>query len=399
MPILLLLVVAFVLAVPLTVYARAMGNRLNALDGAGVAGQIKESARRVPNTGGVAVFGAVTLPLIVFLVGMRFGLDQKVVEWVPQLAEHLDRVKDQASTYGWLLICLGVLHVMGLIDDRKPLGAMPKLLVMAGCAAAFVVFTDTRVLTLLDAHVGGKWLSVLITVVWIVAVTNALNFIDNMDGLCGGVAAIAGACLMAGALIHRQWFVAGVLALLVGACLGFLVFNFPWRKPASIFLGDGGSLVVGFVLATMAIRITYAKIGVDGGSAIVESDAGRGGWHAVLTPLVVLAVPLYDMMSVTFLRLKQGKSPFVGDLQHLSHRLHFGGIGGGGANGKGGLTRRDTVVVICGLTAITGMGGVILPSLTPWQGCLVFAQTVAALVLLGVWEYRASAAAKGEGGR
>ncbi|MFT3685481.1 MAG: MraY family glycosyltransferase [Phycisphaerales bacterium] len=387
-PILLLVVLAFVLALPLTVYARSMGHRLAALDGAGVTGQVKAATRRVPNTGGVAVFAAVTLPLVVFLVGMRTGLDKQLVAWVPALAEHLDRVADQAGAYGWLLICLGVLHVMGLIDDRKPLGAMPKLLVMAGCAAAFVLLTDTRVLTLLDAHVGGKWLSVLLTVVWIVAVTNAMNFIDNMDGLCGGVGAIAAACFMTGALVHRQWFVAGVLALLVGACLGFLVLNFPWRKPATIFLGDGGSLIVGFVLATMAIRITYARIGVAEGPADAVSDTGR--WHAVLTPFVVLAVPLYDMLSVTFLRLKQGKSPFVGDLQHLSHRLHFGGLS---KEGKG-LTKRDTVIVICGLTAITGGGGAILPSLAPWQALVVFGQTVAALTLLGVWEYRASAAAR-----
>lgn len=386
------MVLAFVLAVPLTVYARAMGNRLNAHDGAGVEGQVKAAARKVPNTGGVAVFGAVTLPLVAFLIGMRFGLDQKMVEWVPALAEHLDRVKDQAASYGWLLICLGALHVMGLIDDRRPLGAWPKLLVMAGCATAFVIFTDTRVLTLLDAHVGGSWLSMLVTVVWIVAVTNALNFIDNMDGLCGGVGAITASCFMASALVHRQWFVAGVLALLAGACLGFLVFNFPWRRPASVFLGDGGSLVVGFLLATMAIRITYAKIGLNEVPADAVSDSGR--WHAVLTPLVVLAVPLYDMLSVTFLRLRQGKSPFVGDLQHLSHRLHFGGIGGPSAEGKG-LTKRDTVVIISGLTAITASGGVILPSLAPWAACVVFAQTVAALVLLGVWEYRASAASRG----
>ena len=95
-----LMVLAFVLAVPLTVYARAMGNRLNAHDGAGVEGQVKAAARKVPNTGGIAVFGAVTLPLVAFLIGMRFGLDKKMVEWVPELAEHLDRVKDQAATYG-----------------------------------------------------------------------------------------------------------------------------------------------------------------------------------------------------------------------------------------------------------------------------------------------------------
>jgi UDP-GlcNAc:undecaprenyl-phosphate GlcNAc-1-phosphate transferase len=388
--ILLLLAAAFLLAVPLTLYARAMGNRLNAHDGAGVAGQVKVAARPVPNTGGVTVFGAVTLPLVAFLIAMRLGFDQKMVTLIPDLAPHLDRVRDQAGTYGWLLICLGVLHIMGLIDDRRPLGAMPKLAVMLGVAAMFVIFSGSgtggggaRVLTMLDAHVGGPWLSIVITVIWIVAVTNALNFIDNMDGLCGGVGAIAGACFMASALIHRQWFVAGVLALLVGGCLGFLVFNFPWRKPATIFLGDGGSLVVGFILATMAIRITYARID---DTALTVANIGGNRWHAVLTPLVVLAVPLYDMLSVTFLRLRQGKSPFVGDLQHLSHRLHFGG-----------LTRRDTVFVICGLTAITAMGGIVLPSVEPWQAGVIFAQTVAALVLLGIWEYRASASARGAG--
>jgi len=389
--ILLLLVAAFVLAVPLTLYARAMGHRMNALDGAGVSGQVKEAARRVPNTGGVAVFGAITLPLIGFLMAVRLGMEERLVSWFPSLAPHLDRVKDQAGTYGWLLICLGVLHIMGLIDDRRPLGAIPKLVVMVGVALAFVLFggDGSRVLTLLDAHVGGPWLSVAVTAAWIVGVTNALNFIDNMDGLCGGVGAVAGACFMASALIHRQWFVAGVLALLVGACLGFLVFNFPLRRPASIFLGDGGSLVVGFILATMAIRITYAKI---------DGPVEGARWHGVMTPLVVLAVPLYDMLSVTFLRLKQGKSPFVGDLQHLSHRLHFGGIAGGGAGSRGGLTRRDTVVVICGLTAITGMGGVVLQSLEPWQAGVIFAQTVMALTLLGVWEHRAISAARGARG-
>ncbi|HZW06271.1 MAG TPA: MraY family glycosyltransferase [Phycisphaerales bacterium] len=394
--ILLLLLGAFALAVPLTVCARAMGNRLNALDGAGVAGQVKEAARRVPNTGGVAVFGAVTLPLIAFLLALRFGMEERLVSFFPALAPHLERVKDQSGTYGWLLICLGVLHVMGLIDDRRPLGAWPKLLVMLGVAAAFVLFTgdNSRILTLLDARVGGPWLSIAVTVVWIVAVTNAMNFIDNMDGLCGGVATVAGACFMVSALIHQQWFVAGVLALLVGGCLGFLLFNFPFRRPASVFLGDGGSLIIGFILAVMAVRITYARI--DG----VPADGDR--WHAVLTPLVVLAVPLYDMLGVTFLRLKQGKSPFVGDLQHLSHRLHFGGIAGP-ASAQSGLTRRDTVLVICGLTAITAMGGIVLPSLLPWQAAIVFAQTVAALALLGIWEYRAAAAAKAradsEGGR
>jgi UDP-GlcNAc:undecaprenyl-phosphate GlcNAc-1-phosphate transferase len=97
--------------------------------------------------------------------------------------------------------------------------------------------------------------------------------------------------------------------------------------------------------------------------------------HAVLVPVVVLAVPIYDLVSVTFLRLWQGRNPLVGDLQHLSHRLH-----------QRGLTRRRAVVVICGLTAITAAGGVMLPALQPWQAMLVLAQTALVLVVLGIYE-------------
>jgi len=105
-------------------------------------------------------------------------------------------------------------------------------------------------------------------------------------------------------------------------------------------------------------------------------------WHAVLVPLVVLSVPLYDLVSVTYLRVRKGKSQLVGDLQHLSHRLHLRG-----------LSKRAAVVVICGLSAITALGGVLLPQVQPWQGGLIFGQTALALVVLAVWEWKARAKA------
>jgi UDP-GlcNAc:undecaprenyl-phosphate GlcNAc-1-phosphate transferase len=246
-----------------------------------------------------------------------------------------------------------LLHLMGLYDDRRPMGPRLKLALMLAAAAFAVLATDTR----LDPLVGGPWLSALITIVWIAAMVNAMNFIDNMDGLSAGVGSIACAAFLTVALIHGQWFIAGCFALLLGALLGFLAFN---RPPASIFMGDAGSVVLGFLLAFLSVRITY-----------LPADPARPApWHAVLTPLLVLAIPLYDFLSVTAIRLSQGRSPFVGDLQHFSHRLV-----------DRGLTRPQAVLVIWGATAVTAIGGLALPSLAPWQAALVVAQT---LVMLGV---------------
>jgi len=166
--------------------------------------------------------------------------------------------------------------------------------------------------------------------------------------------------LLAAALIHGQWFIAAVLGLLVGALLGFLVFNHP---PARIFMGDGGSLVVGFVTAFCAVRITYY-------------DPALGTrWWSVFTPIVVLTIPLYDLLSVTLIRIPQGRSPLVGDTQHFSHRLV-----------RKGLTRPAAVGVIWACTLATGLGGVMLGRLAGWQAALVVAQTLAVLIVLALLE-------------
>src|SRR5256714_8892875 len=169
------------------------------------------------------------------------------------------------------------MHIMGLLDDRRALGPYLKLLVQIALAAALVIgFKEMRVLTAL-----GATLSVIVTIVWIVAITNAFNFLDNMDGLSAGVAAVCTVAFLAAALSIGQWFVAASLALLLGALLGFLCFNFP---PASIFMGDSGSLVIGLVLGVLTIRTTYLRPGQNLGA----------GWYAVFVPVIVLAGPPDD---------------------------------------------------------------------------------------------------------
>lgn len=351
-----------------------VGLRTSAFDSPPMPGQIKER-RNIPNTGGVGIFAGIALPIAVALVlAWGFGSQSIASLLGDDLARHLPGLRSQTGLALLMLASMALLHAVGLIDDRRPLGPRLKLGVMALPPLVLALATDTRLLTLLDAHVGGAWLSVALTVVWFVAVTNAMNFIDNMDGLSAGVAAIVGACMLAGAVMSGQWFIAACLALLIGSCLGFLVLNFP---PARLFMGDSGSLVLGFMLAFLTTRMTYTG----------ESPTGEplaGGWYAVFMPLVVLAVPLYDMVSVTAIRLSQGRSPFVGDMQHLSHRLV-----------RRGLSKRAAVLVIWGMTAATGIGGIALGSLRPWQAVLVGVQSVVLLGVLAAFEFASSSAANG----
>lgn len=369
-----LMVPAFAISLTLTAALIRIGHRLGTFDSGGVPGQVKAAPRRVPNTGGIAIYAGVVLPLVAALLAILLAGDG---EWVPDaLRPHVEGARSQAPGAAVLLVCMTLLHIMGLIDDRRPLGPFGKLLVMLAPALAIPLLTDTRLLTFLDAPVGGPWLSIALTALWLVAVTNAMNFIDNMDGLAAGVTAIAGSCFLAAALVNGQWFVGAVLALLIGASLGFLVFNHPARRPARIFMGDGGSLVVGFLLAFLAIRITYFETGpASGGDSMTLRLLGNA-WYAALMPVVVLAVPLYDFASVTLLRLSQGKSPFVGDMQHLSHRLV-----------ARGLSKRHAVTVIHIATAATAITGIFLARLAPWQAILAGVQVMLVLGLLALLEF------------
>lgn len=374
---LLLIGVAFVVAVLATMVLVRLGHRLGHLDGDGVAGQVKAQKRGVPNTGGVAIVLGVVGPMVALLLALPMLAGQILAgqswlhEALPEaLVIHLDGILQRAPE-AWLLIgAVLVLHALGLVDDRCPMGPRLKLGIMTLVSVGLVLLIpETRLLTLLDAYAGGPWLSMVLTVLWFLAVINAMNFIDNMDGLSGGVAGVVTACFLVTALASGQWFIASVLALMLGSCLGFLVFN---RPPAKIFMGDSGSIVIGLLLAFLTVRTTYV-------------DEGQG-LHAALVPLVVLAVPLYDLLSVVVIRISQGKSPMVGDLQHLSHRLT-----------KRGLTRPGAVGLILGLTGITGIAGILLGQVDAQGAWLIGVQTGLLLLLLAAFERGTTRMAQGNG--
>lgn len=348
---LLLIPGAFAIASPLTWLMRRWGVRLGQVDNPG---HRKVHERPIPATGGVAIFAAVVGPIVVGL-GLVWVVPAELWERVaPALVVHLEGIREMTPLALGIVAATAGLHAMGLVDDRRALGPWVKLGGQV-VAAAVVVLLGLRMLT-----VAGPIVSAAVTVLWLLTITNAMNFLDNMDGLAGGVGLICGGIFLAAALVGGQWFVAAVLALLVGALAGFLVFNAP---PASIFMGDGGSLVVGFVLGLCSIRLTYY-------------DPAEGThWWAVLTPLVVLAIPLYDLGSVTLIRLRQGRSPLEGDTQHFSHRLV-----------RKGLSKPAAVTVIWACAAATGLGGVMLGRLAGWQAGLVVAQTLLILLVLALLE-------------
>lgn len=376
-----LLLLGLAIGWPLTAALVRIGHRAGALDTHGGPGHAKE-LRPVPNIGGIAIFTSIALPMLIGLAWIGLAGDAWIGEIVPELGAHVERVRETMPTALAMLAALAALHVLGLIDDRRGLGAPIKLVVQFAAAGAMVLWFDVRLLTALDGWFGGGQIaSIIVSILWIVLITNAVNFLDNMDGLAGGVCAIAGAFFLIATILNAQWFIAATLGLMIGGLIGFLFFNFPRKDGgARIFMGDGGSLVLGFLLAILTMRTTYYD-------PAQESYVLGGGWYAVFMPVIVLAIPLYDFFTVTAIRVSQGSSPFVGDQQHFSHRLV-----------ERGMTKRGAVLVIWAATAVTGVGGVSLGSLEAWQAALVGVQTLLVLGMLAIIEHASRHARNGRAG-
>ncbi len=346
-----LAVVAFALCVALTALVRKAALRLGFVD--------KPGGRKIHDNpkalgGGIAITWSIILPLLAgaWLAPSLWPDPDSLMR------AYLGGIRLQSGMVVTLGLCCLAMHALGLIDDKKALGPFTKLLAQILIVACMLWFADVRVLTTL-----GPIPSALLTAIWILTITNALNFLDNMDGLTAGVAAIVAAAMWASTLLSGQVFVGATLALVVGACIGFLVFNF---SPASIFMGDSGSLVLGFVLGVLSVRVTYLPPGMN-----FDSD-----WFAVFSPVLLLAVPLYDLSVVSVLRMKQGRSPLQGDTNHFSHRLV-----------RLGMTRRGAVLLIYLVTAATGVAATVLPYVhKPLAAALVVVQVALMLAIIRVLE-------------
>jgi len=264
-----------------------------------------------------------------------------------------------------LLICGGVIAAIGLIDDIVSLKSSTKLLAEIVLASVLVYFGDrlhwTQSLTI----------DTIATIVWIVGITNALNLLDNMDGLCAGIALISAGALLAGVATSTPTpATADVLALMMGALSGFLVFNF---HPARIFMGDTGALFVGLMLSGIAVSQT--------GATPNRSNL----LPIVVAPVVVLLIPIFDTALVTLARIHWGRSPAQGGRDHSSHRLV-----------ALGLSERAAVAVLWALAAIAGTIGITLQYLQvdssgPLVVVFVLGLVIFAVYLAGVRVYDSDA--------
>jgi UDP-GlcNAc:undecaprenyl-phosphate GlcNAc-1-phosphate transferase len=195
-----------------------------------------------------------------------------------------------------------VLLVVGLIDDRKPLSAKMKLLAQLSVAAV-VVPTAHLGINSLGHH---PLLAMGLAWVWMVGVTNAFNLLDHADGLSASVAVVSTAVLLSGTIMAGDLQLSALWAMLIATLLGFLVWNLP---PAKVYMGDAGSMPLGFLVAAGTLSVTFWP-------------SAQGGSHlAVLAPVFITAIPLFDTAVVMCKRWAAGKPLMVGDRNHISHRL------------------------------------------------------------------------------
>ena len=253
---------------------------------------------------------------------------------------------------------------IGILDDVTDLRASLKLLGHIG--AALVAIAYGVVLNIAPHWVPGfVWLNVALTILWFVTVTNAVQFLDGMDGLAGGLGVIAGVFFSIAALQTEQRYLMYLSAALVGACLGFLPYNFrPGR--ARIFLGDSGATFIGFTLAGLAVMGEWAE------------DAPM---IALLTPALILGVPLFDIAFVGIARVVTGKVHSLPEWlaytgrDHIHHRFE-----------QLGLTKRQSVLLIFFLAATLGLSALLLKDATPREAVLILVQAACVLAIVAVVE-------------
>jgi len=268
--------VALAIVVLLTPAVGGMARLLGVVD---APGGRRLNRSPVPRLGGLALFLGIFVPALAFL---PFGRETR-----------------------GLLLGAAVAVTVGAVDDFRGLRWFEKLggqLIAAGIPVWFGIWVDRFTFPLLGVHRLPEWAGAPLTVLWIVAIMNMVNFLDGLDGLASGVSGIAGLTFSVIALSLAKPDAAILSAIVFGACVGFLRHNF---YPARIFMGDSGALLLGFVLATIAIQ------------GLLKTAATV----ALFFPLLVLAVPIVDTTFVVMRRIKHGEHVFEGDQAHLHHRF------------------------------------------------------------------------------
>ena len=328
--------VALFISYLMTPLVRKFAFKIGAID-------IPKDDRRVhkepmPLIGGLAIYFAVVITCLIFLPINKTLLS--------------------------ILVGGTIILISGLIDDLK--GLSPKLkIVFQLLAGLCLVLGDVKVdfvtnpFTINNTLIYLNWLSIPITLFWVVGITNTLNLIDGLDGLAAGVAMISSLSLMFVASKFGYATVILTSAIVAGACLGFLPFNF---NPARIFMGDTGALFLGFMLAAISIE------------GVMKSVATI----AIIVPIIILGVPIFDTTFAIFRRLISGQSIMTADKGHLHHRLL-----------ARGFSQRKTVLILYGISSVFGVFAVIVAKANSQQAVylsvVLFALTVIFAMKFGMF--------------
>jgi UDP-GlcNAc:undecaprenyl-phosphate GlcNAc-1-phosphate transferase len=350
---LLLLFLAFISAVVLTACVRSRAIKRDFLS---KPVSDRFSKKIVPLGGGIAIFSNIVFFLLLAVCLVKFLGTEEIEKIAPPLAAYLEGFASRIPQLLVFIVCLTSLFTLGLVDDKKHLSPYTKLFLQFIIAFFAVAFAEIRV----EFFIHNQLITTVLSVFWIVFLINAFNFLDNMDGLSAGIAAIIAAVFLIAAALNGQVFISAMALLFIATLAGFLVFNFP---PAKIYMGDAGSLLIGFIIATLSLKTTY------------YNQTTTGQWYPVFMPLIAMAVPLYDFVSVTTLRIKQGKSPFIGDTQHFSHRLK-----------RHGLTDTQVTLTLYIATLCTSLSAAFLYQVNFFGAVLVALQTLLILLLIAIFE-------------
>src|SRR5215471_11344143 len=314
----------------LTVPVRALAIRVGMVD---LPGPRKVHLKPIPLLGGLAMYGGVMMAILIVFDG-------------PARAQVLGIVT------GATLVA-----VVGFLDDRGLLHHQIKL--FAGMPLAAVILLASGIHaqvcgTLISGNLG-RWLDFVLTIIWVVGITASFSILDHMDGLCAGIAAMASVFFTMLAYLNGQTVVATLAAAVLGAATGFLRWNF---KPAKIFMGDGGAMFLGFLKATLGLKLR------------LDQADHLSGW---LAPLLILCVTIFDTTLVTISRLRRGLLPFATPgKDHAAHRIanlglgqrgavlalySLGALGGGAAILVAYLSARGAawVAIICAVFIVTGV--------------------------------------------
>jgi len=309
--------------------------------------------------GGVAIYASMAIVVLVGLIGWRLKLFplERMFQFYELPLSLLSGMVSVIPKVVVVVISISVIFLLGLLDDIKGVRVGIKIVTEA-LMGVFLYAADIKI----TLFIANPLLNLLFTVGWVVLVTNSFNLLDNMDGLTAGIAFISGIFLLGVAIEDGQFFVSFIIASFCGALLGFLFFNY---YPAKIFMGDAGSLSIGYVISVLTILTTYYK----------SSDSKI---LPIMIPLFILMIPIFDTLSVVVIRFKQHRPIFQGDKSHFSHRLV-----------SLGLSQKNAVLLIYLLCICLALPALLVRRVDPIGMFFLFLLDLVLIIIIVILEYAA----------